>query len=871
MYRTLSLLLLLTACGGHPQVTYPPPPTPDAGHQEPMPTQQTYSAKGLWTFPNPLSEVPDGAFQRADNVVIRRPGIVETRRGFQTAPGTFGSSSDRLYQLADFAGTLIGYTTANKVMRYSGGTWTEYNGTFPTTGNLGGRRPRFLQMAKSLYFTTDSGVKRIDEVSGSVFNAGVPQATGGTVTLTGTGWFPANAQTSYRYVWGLKNANDRVILGAPSGRVSLTNPSSGSAQNVQHTIQIPGWVTTDYFLQVYRADTSAGETIPASDDMSLVYEVYPTPAQVTARSLTFIDVTPDALKGQALYSSPNAGIPGSEKFEPPVCSDLAQYKGRMWCSTTIQRQRLLITILSVDASSGGMQDGQNITISSSTPLEVRTFTAGAAENFGTDTFQRYTSGTPSQNIANTAQSLVRVINHNVSSNFKASYVSGEYDNPGQILIEASTLGAGQFMMFTGNAANWLVPATKGVVLTTSVTRAGSTVTVDSVLPHGFMVGQQIELVTSPNNTLFPVGNKIVASVVDADTFTYTEAGTAGTAGLGVFETLAQLTVSDPVNAPNGLAYSEFGEPDAVPLPNYLAVGSANYAIQRILNLGDTLFIFKEDGTWILTGDTPETFSTREFPTPAKIVAPDTAVVLGNSIYVLTDQGVLAFTESGAQIVSRPIEGALLPFYTGGSALRQLVADVGFAVAYETEREYHLYLPEIVGVDWPTESFVYNYATNTWTMWGKAASTGYVLPGADVEYLGKVTSSGGPINAALVERKTRTVADYQDETGIPILAAVEWQIRTGGDPSTYKGWQKVTVMYEQPTLTQFTLGVDTEISPTSSQGAFPTDGLPYISTYIPVEQARSQVLTVIVAGGEAGKLMALTGLTVDFTPSSTKLR
>lgn len=954
-------LLLLVAC--KQPVVPPPVPEPDP---EPMPQTATYTARGLYTYPNPFSEIPDGAFSRADDVVIRREGFVETRRGFRTSSGTFGTSLSRLRTLSNYTNTLVGHTSDDKVVRYDGAAWSEYNGTYaPPTG----RRMRFVNSAKSLYFTTSTGVKRVDETTGAVYAAGVPQAASGTVastvgahavgsvllvggagdptiTINGTGVtvpfnasdaqtaldqaaamnanatvsavvtavaagttinltavnggtggnaitltatrtagaaiasgsfltggtnvgsaiLPTDSQTAYRFVWGFRNANDRVILGAPSGRMPLINPETETPAAITVTVFIPSWVTTENFLQVYRADASGGDDIPAGDDMGLVYEVYPSAQQIADGSLTFEDVTPDELKGAPLYSSPNAGVPGSEKFQPPVCTDLAEYKGRVWCSTTTQRQRLLLTLLSVDATSGGMQDGDQLIISG--PHPDVTITAGVAEDAGTATFKRFTDGTVSQNVANTSQSLLRVLNA-VTTFYAGFYVSGEFDSPGQMLIEATTLGDMQFFVQGGNGGAYWTPAMSYLLTSTDMSRAvdGVTVTVTTTLAHGLRVGQDVDLFSAPTPD-FPGGRKTVSATPTSTTFQYIEAGAVVSTTIDSAWTTATPPLgSDPTDAPNGLAYAEYGEgADAVPLGSYLSAGSANYAIQRIITLGDTLFIFKEEATYILTGDTPETFSIRQFPTPAKLLAPESAVVLGNAIYALMDQGVMVFTESGAQVISRPIEGDLLPLYSGDSAMLATLKDVAFGVSYETEREYHLFVPTLVGLTAATRAYVYNYATRAWTVWLKPVTTGFVLPGSDLEYLGNASS-----NSAFVERKTRTNADYQDETGIPILSVVEWQVRTGGDPGAYKQWQKVTAMVEAGGPTSLTLYVDTELSATSSQGTFPMDGLPYITTYIPVEQQRSQVLTVGVAGGQAQKRMAISGLNVDFFSSSTKLR
>ena len=956
MYRFAFLLALLLGCEqGAPQVTYD------------MAQQQTYAAVGLYTYPNPLSEIPDGAFSRADNAVIRREGIIETRRGLKSMTASLGAAGDRFTELSDFAGTLVGHTSAQQVATFNGTAWSALSGTYtPPTG----RKMRFLQTGKSLYFTTNEGVKRLDEVGGTVYDAGIPQATGGTVALSsngvhatgtvtlsgetgavtvvvggtsvgpvpfntsdaqtatdtitalngnatvaalvtassggsaiilltavqggtvgnsitlsssrtfgsavasgatlaggsdGSGWLPVDAQTAYRFVWGFRNVNDRIILGAPSGRLPLTNPSTETTDTVVLTVPIPSWVTAENFLQVYRSDTSAQADIPASDDMGLVYEAYPTAPELTAGVLTFTDITPDELKGAPLYSSPNLGIPGSEKFQPPVCTDLTEYKERMWCARTTQRQRLYLTLLSADSSSGGMQTGDGLNISTTGFTE--NYFSGATES-GVQ-FQLFSNGTASQNVANTAQSIVRVINAN-SSFARAFYISGEFDNPGQIVIEAANLGADPITATaTFHGAYW-APALPTLKAAFPVSRSANVTTATFGDVGELQVGQQLAVAaTDPGDvTNFPTTTITIATIdTGTNEVTYADPGPNASASDTItYTTVTPEVRSDPTEAPGGVSFSEYAEPDAVPLGNYLTVGSPNFDVLRIIPLGDTLFIFKEEGVFILTGDTPETFSTRAYPTAARLVAPDSVVVLGNAIYALTDQGVMVFSESGASLISRPIEGTLNAFYASSAALKSTTASVAFGVAYETEREYHLFLPANASSTFATQAFVYNYATRAWTRWVKNAYAGYVLPSDGLEYLGRSDS-----NVLLQERKARTVADYEDETGEAITMTVDWQVRLADDPAGYKHWRRATVMLEPPGPTTVTMSLGTEVASARASGPFSTATQPYISTYVPVDQSRSQSLTVGIEGGQVQKLLAIRGLSVDVNIPSSKLR
>ena len=167
-------------------------------------------------------------------------------------------------------------------------------------------------------------------------------------------------------------------------------------------------------------------------------------------------------------------------------------------------------------------------------------------------------------------------------------------------------------------------------------------------------------------------------------------------------------------------------------------------------------------------------------------------MLGSRIYALTDQGVVAMSETGFEVVSRPIEGALLALFSGSQEMKDATEAYGFAVSYETEREYHLWVPTASSDTTATQAFIYNYSTGAWTRWTKDARAGYVLPGADLEYLADPDAA-----QALVERKARTLDDYSDADGVAISAAVDWQVRTGNAPGAQKQWVKMQVLLEQP--------------------------------------------------------------------------
>jgi len=65
-------------------------------------------AAGLYSFPNHLSTVPNGALLKADNVVINRDAVIESRRGYKIYGNAIGTSpTSTAHQLLNYKGRLL--------------------------------------------------------------------------------------------------------------------------------------------------------------------------------------------------------------------------------------------------------------------------------------------------------------------------------------------------------------------------------------------------------------------------------------------------------------------------------------------------------------------------------------------------------------------------------------------------------------------------------------------------------------------------------------------------------------------------------------------------------------------------------------------
>lgn len=737
--------------------------------------------KGLYTSPNEFSSVPEGALLRADGCIITVDNIIEPRRG-QDRIATLPNSNDRFAKFEFFQDQQMAFWNTDKIGYKNGSTFTALSGTYSNPDdNLA--RKKFLLANSCLYFTTGAGVYKLDAYNGTPTLAGMYKGLDIELDLDGSsGFLAVDNAVAYRVVWGIRDAQNNLVLGAPSGRAIIVNPSTGTSRDVELTITIPSGITTSHFFQVYRSESSGGAAIEPDDELGLVYENNPSSGEISAGTLTFVDRTSDDLRGATIYTAVSQQGIANGNERPPQSDDMEEFEGSIVYANTKTKHRKTFTILGTTGTTG-IAYGDTITIagttytaagtediatrkyavygtatitgdtntstsitnvSSSVPLRIGQTIAGTDIPAGTTVVSftpttitlsqaatgstvgvtlTLTAGTPAQNIADTAASLVRVINRNsTNTTVYAYYLSGPNDLPGQILIEERGLGGSAFS---------LTASARGTAFNPVLPTSGTTV--------------------SSSNDDFA----------------------------------------------NGLMFSKTEQGEAVPLINVRRVGSANSAIRRIKKLRNSLFIFKErEGIYRMTGTSPENFQIELFDSSAKLLAPESVAVVNNQIWCLCDQGITVVTETGVSVVSRPIENLILSLF--GSSLNN-VRYLSFGVGYETERQYILSTVTESADTVPTQSFVFSVFTQAYTIWPNSYLAGIVSPVDDRLYLGN-----GSTNHLLQERKARTYADYID---YGVSATIDSFNLTTVVLDSVSGVEVGDLLYQSDTVRSLILSID----------------------------------------------------------------
>lgn len=591
----------------------------------------------------------------------------------------------------------------------------------------------------------------------NTFTINAPSAVTVAGTATGT-WASGLAQdypepetsTQDDYITQQEFFNEIIglLLSEPVAKIDAGAQTAGdflpatSAKTVKLTFTVPDQITPNYFYQVYRTAPSTGSDVDPGDDMGLVYEANPTDTEIQQGYIEVTDDTPDDFRGAALYTNPRQeGILQSNE-PPPFAKDITIFQNCVFLANTKTRHRLTLNMLGTNNLSG-----------TSINIADVTYTFAATEDATIGQIKVYTDGTPSQNLDNTARSLIRVINRYSANTAVYAYYLSEVDQiPGQMLIEARDLDTPKFYALSSSPTVGSVNFSPNIAPdspTITAITAGPNPVITTSAAHNIKAGEIVVLVGTDNS----IDGSYTVESVTSTTFTIERLGITGTGTTGRFKRVTSVFggVSDNEIIKNRLYYSKQQQFEAVPLLNYFDVGSGDKEILRILALRDSLFVLKEDGVYRVTGDGPRTFALSLFDNTAFIVGADTAVVGNNQIYCFSNQGVITVSDTGVQIISRPIENRLLPLISN-----QNIKQYAFSIFYQTDRKYIMWLPEELSDTINTIAYVYNNVTNAWTTWDLSKTCGVVNSRDDRLYTG-----ASDTNYIEQERKDFARSDFAD--------------------------------------------------------------------------------------------------------------
>jgi hypothetical protein len=777
-------------------------------------------AKGLFTNPNLLSEVPEGALVKADNVIIDRDGVIENRRGFKKY-ATLPIGSDRAKQLLQYKDRILTHYGTTLAFDNGSGTLTSFSGSYAEPDST--IRMKAVEANSNLYFTTSTGIKKVSATSASAFtgaagfiaSAGAPKALdlGVIINYDTSGFFAAESKVAYRLLWGIKDANNNLILGYPSERAVITNISTAQSATNNITAVIPADINTsnyeNYFYQLYRTAVLPKGAAPSLDDidpgdeMNQVYEGSLTLTEITNGIINPInDITPEDFRanGAPLYTNQISGegiLQANE--QPPLAKDLTLFRGSVFYANTKTKNKLQFTLLGVG---GFTSSTSQFKITDGTTINTYTFVGQAevtdvtcltkASTTDGSFFLLNSAGnerkyfiwfdkTGSTATPTSAQTVGRIgIKVDISSAVTAAQVatalqvaiSPQYDFDATVLTSVVTITNVKNGKTIDAIDSTDVPT--GYTITVTTQGDGEDTTLNQVLlSSNPSTGQQIEETA-----------KSLGSVLNRDPlslgYAYYVSGPTDLPGLINLEarsiedpafslsvnlapmssnfspnlptsTLDRSVISDNETLGNRLYYSKFQQPEAVPIVNYIDIGPRDKAILRVAALRDSLFVFKEDALYRVSGVQAPDFNVTLFDASTLISSADSLCILNNQIYAATSQGIITCTDTGVSIISRPIEDQYLKF----SSYDNFDA-ASFGLGYEADRSYLLYTVTNSADTVATQVFRYNTVTQAWTRWIRRDRCGIINSKDNKIYVGESDN-----NTIEQERKSFSRLDYAD--------------------------------------------------------------------------------------------------------------
>lgn len=355
---------------------------------------------------------------------------------------------------------------------------------------------------------------------------------------------------------------------------------------------------------------------------------------------------------------------------------------------------------------------------------------------------------PARAVEATARSLIRVMNQNANESIYATYLSSSADVPGKILFESRNLTDGKFYVVASdsNVGSTWNPDISPEFTITNIDTVTDIITTSA--PHAYNSGDQV--VISMTDTTPAINGVFAVERVSSTEFKIgINITTVNTPG-GNVSSVLYATSGDNEEKANRIYFSKYQQPEAVPIVNYFDVGAEDKAILRIYPLRDSLFVYKEDGVYRVSGEVSP-FQIQLFDSSTVLIADDSLGVVDNQIYGWTLKGIVSISESTPQIISRDIDNIILKI---GSNSYPNFRTATWGVGYESDNSYTVYSLQQSNEVRASIAYRYNTLTGSWTTIIKQATCGVINSNDDKFYIG-----AGDVNSIEKERKNFNRTDY----------------------------------------------------------------------------------------------------------------
>lgn len=690
---------------------------------------------GLHTDPSPLN-IPPGALRDAKNVWIRRPGIIEPRPGFEPA-GAVASVKLRRYYI-DRSGFQVN-------IREHDSNTNEF-----TAGEA-----HVTQAGPARYLTSDVGVARITstfaayDTSGLTF-AGMPKGLEGFADPTGdtadTVWLADNHAVAYRVVLARNVGSDpqQLIFGEPSGRILFRNFLAVATVAPILTFPLHDDSAEGDLLQIYRSAKVTPYSSDPADEMYLRHTIELSNSDVSNGYVTWTDrLDDDEWQGAALYTNETQEGILRANARTPRCTDVAEYNSMLFCARARSPHRAVLQIHNIQkpseegdwfgtvvSSTVSMSAGTTYTVSTAQAkllkvgMYVQDAGAGNADKNPVDNAGTYIPASAKITAIDTGTGQV-TIDKTISG-------SGTTD-----LLHRDWISIGGTEYFAGGVQ---ASGTDTTERTFDITVISGILPVrDGIQRLAHIINYQAGEPTYA--TVFGTSDdEEITLVLERRDFADTSFAVQTSAPLAISCDLGELSAtvdldSEASGGDNVLRWSKLNQPDHCPEVYQAAIGSKTAKILRLAKTRTSLLVWKEDGVWRLTGDSPEAIRIDEYDPELVLWHPDALDTLSNAVYAWTNRGIVRATDGGVEVISTPISSDLDTYADALDTDRQSGTYYWgcFIWCDRYSETVYVGLPSSSADDEIARIYVYPEATRAWSYW---------IPNADQNWSHMVSTGYG---------------------------------------------------------------------------------------------------------------------------------
>lgn len=684
---------------------------------------ETAQISGIVTFPNELGIAPNGSLAAGNNVLIRRPGVLEP----QVLPNALGVVSD--------PGAVVQRAFSNKTtvpadgkLLYVFGTgggdattakwanmdYTDAGGHVGPTIALGTDTRNLLfpagatQLAESRgrYILTEFHSPIVFDSTGSAGRlAGlpVPAAMFANSLVTGKAAVLAAGNTAlYSCLFFRQQEDGYEFRGAPIVPVQVTgnnvNPSLPELVVYWSKGNTP--VRAGDKIEVYRSEQGP-DVAALNPDLFLSTTYTITSTDITNGFAVIDDYVLDSALGAALYT--NAGQDGASmaNWMPPPSADAITYRG-----ATLYASRCSWVV-------------GNLTVGSYFGEALNTAILGGSTDrvsgIGTRPVVITYNGTSTLTAFSVAQTAGLAVGQWLTSTdlpgvtipfgTKIISIAGTSIGLSNTLIGPNGTNTGYFTdVLTVNGVD--IPMTS--LSAAQVALAGNDTGVVLLPGMDFI----------PDDTSSPdlqgVSFQLANPIPGEQLFTL-----SGTNPQNYSPPLTEVVVSN-ATAGNIIYYSRILGPEMVPLTNFFPVGTGT--VLRLAQTNSALYAYCTDGLFRITGD-GFTFRVDPVDNSTILTHPDMLDSMEGSIYAWVLAGMTRLDDNGLDVISLPIQGEARAMWSFLITDNEALPGCS-VVCDQFRREVWWNVVDALGA-YPTDptsykTWVYNLDTKSWTTFGQAS-------------------------------------------------------------------------------------------------------------------------------------------------------